>query len=106
MFRFVNEHKITKIFCFSILVYKNFPDLWENEELKCDTVGMRGKRRVFLRQCQYKAGTQHKGTAVTLLRDLDVFGISHPSARGGYSLEVYTPALENEQQFFKSTDIC
>lgn len=106
LFRFVNEHKITKIFCFSILVYKNLPDLRENEEYKCDTVGMRGSRRVFLRQCQYMAGKQHKGTDVTLLRDLDVFGISHPSARGGYSLEMYTAALENEQQFFKSTDVC
>ena len=93
LFQFVNEHKIEKIFCFSILAYKSLPSLSDDEESTWETVGMRGNRRVFLRQCQYKAGVQHKGTSIILEKDLHVFGISHPQAKGGYSPEIYANAI-------------
>ena len=96
LFQFVNEHKIEKIFCFSILAYKSLPSLSDDEESKCETVGRRGNRRVFLRQCQYKAGTQHKGASVILQQDLHVYGISHPQAKGGYSPEMYAKVLKGQ----------
>lgn len=95
LFQFVNEHKIEKIFCFSILAYKSLPTLTDNEESIWETIGMRGNRRVFLRQCQYKAGVQHEGTSVILQQNLRVYGISHPQAKGGYSPEMYVNALKD-----------
>lgn len=95
LFQFVNEHKIEKIFCFSILAYKSLPTLTGNEESIWETIGMRGNRRVFLRQCQYKAGVQHEGTSVILQQNLRVYGISHPQAKGGYSPEMYVNALKD-----------
>ncbi len=99
LFQFVNEHKIEKIFCFSILAYKSLPGLSDNEKSTWETVGMRGNRRVFLRQCQYKAGVQHEGTSVILQQNLRVYGISHPQAKGGYSSEIYANALKNQINF-------
>ena len=99
LFQFVNEHKIEKIFCFSILAYKSLPTLTDNEASIWETIGMRGNRRVFLRQCQYKAGVHHEGTSVILEKDLLVFGISHPQAKGGYSPEMYANALKNKINF-------
>lgn len=96
LFQFVNEHKIEKIFCFSILTYKNLPSLCNDEESLWDTVGMRGNRRVFLRQCKYNAGTHHEGTSVLLQHDLRVYGISHPQAKCGYSPELYAAVLKNK----------
>jgi len=95
LFQFVNKHKIEKIFCFSILAYKNLPELSDDEESTWEAVGMRGNRRVFLRQCQYKAGLQHEGTSVILQQNLRVYGISHPQAKGGYSPEMYVNALKD-----------
>lgn len=99
LFQFVNEHKIEKIFCFSILAYKNLPGLSDDEESTWEAVGMRGNRRVFLRQCQYNAGVQHVGTSVILEQKLRVYGISHPQAKGGYSPEMYANALKSQIEF-------
>ena len=99
LFQFVNEHKIEKIFCFSILAYKNLPGLSDNEKSTWETVGMRGNRRAFLRKCQYNAGVQHEGTSVILQQNLRVYGISHPQAKGGYSSEMYANALKNQIGF-------
>lgn len=99
LFQFVNKHKIEKIFCFSILAYKSLPSLSNDEESTRDAVGMRGNRRVFLRQCQYNAGVQHVGTSVILEQKLRVYGISHPQAKGGYSPEMYANALKSQIEF-------
>lgn len=96
LFQFVNEYKIEKIFCFSILAYKSLPSRTESEESGWETIGMRGNRRVFLRQCQYNAGVQHEGTSVILHQPLRVYGISHPQAKGGYSPGIYANALKSQ----------
>ena len=93
LFQFVNEHKISEIFCFSVLAYKSLPELSDKEESTREVVGVRRNRRVFLRQCQYKSGIKHEGTNVILQQDLNVYGINHPSARGGYSPEMYAKIL-------------
>lgn len=99
LFQFVNQHKIENIFCFSILAYMSLPSLSDDEESTREAIGMRGNRRVFLRQCQYKAGLQHEGTSVILHQPLHVYGISHPQAKGGYSPEIYANALKNKINF-------
>lgn len=93
LFQFVNKHKISKIFCFSILAYKSLPELSDNEKSTKETIGVRGNRCVYLRQCQYKAGIAHNETDVILQQNLEVYGISHPSARGGYSPKMYAKVL-------------
>ena len=92
LFEFVNQHEIDKIFCFSILSYNNLPSA---EISRKDEIGKRGNRRVYLRQCTYKAGVVRENLP-SLKKDLIVYGISHPSARGGYALEAYTEALKNQ----------
>lgn len=99
LFQFVNQHKIEKIFCFSILAYKSLPSLSDDEESTREAVGTRGNRRVFLRQCQYKARVQHEGTSIILEQNLRVYGISHPQAKGGYSPEIYANALKDQITF-------
>lgn len=99
LFRFVNKYNISKIFCFSILAYMSLPSLSDDEKSTWETVGMRGNRRVFLHQCQYKAGVQYEGTSVILQQAIQVYGISHPQAKGGYSPETYANALKNQIEF-------
>ena len=70
---FVNREKIEYIFCFSVLVYKNLPNKYAEEE---EVVSER-KKRVFLRRGTYEPGDffDHSVT---------VYGIPHPSAQGGF----------------------
>lgn len=93
LFRFVNEHNISKIFCFSVLAYMSLPALGCGEESKQETLGIRGNKRIYLRQCQYKAGVQHTDRRVVLQQGLQVYGISHPSAKGGYPLDLFAEKL-------------
>lgn len=73
--------------------YKNVKQGVCEEYDQCETIGKRGNKNVYLRKCFYKAGVQHKHTAVVLDHDLEVVGISHPSSRGGYALDMYAKAL-------------
>ena len=96
LFAYANTHKISKIYCFSILAYGSLPSIAKGvceEYDQCETIGKRGNKNVYLRKCFYKAGVQHEHTAVVLDHDLEVVGISHPSSRGGYALDLYAKAL-------------
>lgn len=97
LFRFVNAHGICKIYCFSILAYGSLPGIANEvcqEYDRCDNIGKRGRKNVYLRKCLYKAGVPHKHTCVLLDHDLEVIGISHPSSRAGYALDLYANALK------------
>ncbi len=96
LFDFVNTHEIDVIFCFSVLAYNNLPSLTKGEAPDTRTsLGTRGKKQVYLRRCQYKAG-KHDHTTVSLNHDLEVYGIPHPSAAGGYDPQIFVKALSNK----------
>lgn len=100
LFRYVNEHGISRIYCFSILAYNHLPSLAKHPEEYdlCEVIGNRGKKNVYLRQCFYKANVEHAHTTVTLKQDLEVWGITHPSAPGGYPLELYANVLAHRMK--------
>lgn len=93
LFRFVNGHAIRTVFCFSVLAYNHLPSMADGESDTCNFLGMCGNRQVYLRHCLYKAGTPHDHTTVLLKHDLEVYGIQHPSAPGGYRPEIYAAVL-------------
>ena len=95
LFDFICDHKIKKLFCFSVLTYENLPKLEGNEKAIKTPIGYRGNRQVYLRRCTYKKGVAHPGLPV-LKQDLTVYGISHPSACGGYSLELFEETLKGQ----------
>lgn len=100
LFRFINDHQIDIVFCFSRLVYNKLPSLsevpeirkQENLEEKC--CGKIGGRNDFIKCCKYLAGTDHNATTVHLQKDLRVFGMRHPSARSGYEPTHYADKLK------------
>lgn len=96
LFAFVNAHNISQIFCFSILSYKNLPSLVSGEEENSMEIGQQGKRNVYLYHCQCKAGVARNNTSIVLEKDLEVFGIRHPSAKGGYPLDLFAKALSGK----------
>ncbi|MBR2410400.1 MAG: hypothetical protein IKB08_01615 [Clostridia bacterium] len=98
LFAFVNEHNISKIYCFSVNVYENgLPSMAKGEEsCKKDTIGRLNGKNVYLRHCLYRAGLEHSGTNVVLKNDLTVYGISHPSSQSGYSIEIMQKVLKGK----------
>ena len=100
LFRFINDHQIDIVFCFSRLVYNKLPSLSKNpeickqENLEEKDCGEIGGRNDFIKCCKYLAGTDHNATTVHLQKDLRVFGMRHPSAWGGYDPTHYAEHLK------------
>lgn len=100
LFRFINDHQIDIVFCFSRLVYNHLPSLSKVKELRkqedlkdipCDPIG---KQNDFIKCCKYLANTDHNATIVPLQKSLHVFGMRHPSARGGFDPAHYAEHLK------------
>ncbi len=98
LFHFINDHAIRTVFCFSILAYNHLPSMADGESDTCNSLGMCGNRQIYLRHCLYKAGAPHDHTTVSLKHDLEVYGIQHPSAPGGYHPAVYAAVLAEKFQ--------
>ena len=54
-----------------------------------------GSKRNFISHCVYLKGEQHKNAKTILMRDVHIYGLRHPSARGGFNAENYKPYLKN-----------
>ncbi len=96
LFTFINEHNISTVFCFSVNVYSNgLPSLNKNsdEAEEKHIAGILNKKNVYVRHCFYRAGIEHGGADVILRKDLEIYGIPHPSSRGGYSSELIGSVL-------------
>lgn len=52
-----------------------------------------GKCRDCIKHCKYLANVEHKNVDVILNKDIEVYGMRHPSARGGYRVENYIDVL-------------
>lgn len=85
LFKFVNEHGIDVIVCFSKRVYSNLPKLGSKDEHWArEKIGTIGKRNNNLDICFYLQDVEHDFCDVKLQNSLKVYGVRHPSARGGF----------------------
>ena len=97
LFRFVNDHQIDVVCCFSRLVYDNLPGVEKGSlesvlQVECEKCG--GKRD-YIAICKYHASLCHTATNIPLLKDLTVYGMRHPSARCGFCPGNYGPMLNS-----------
>lgn len=101
LFRFINEHGIKAVFCFGISVYAHgLPGLCkDNQEEKNSSwkreCGMVGGKRNYIRRCVYLPDTDHPGVDVRLNHAVEVYGLRHPSAQGGYDASQYRDTLSD-----------
>lgn len=86
-FDFANKNNIDVIICFSKLVYNSFPSLTtasERARLGRSCVGKIGSGQNYIEFCEYDAGIAHTFCTTKLNSPLKLYGVRHPSARGGY----------------------
>ena len=99
LFDFINNNDIDVVFVFSRLTYNNMPSLSKKhikqENLKnADNGDIRiGRYRDYIKHCKYLANVEHPNVDVLLNRNIDVYGLRHPSAWGGYKIENYSNVL-------------
>lgn len=98
LFEFINNNYIDVVFVFSRLTYNNMPSLSRKnieEDLKnADNGNLKvGKCSDWIKHCKYLANIEHSNVDVVLNRDIDVYSMRHPSARGGYRIENYCNIL-------------
>lgn len=89
-FDFINQNEIDVVVCFSKLAYNHFPSLNTAEGYEIigkEYVGDIGSKPNYVEYCTYAPGIEHKHSSVKLVKPLKLYGISHPSARGGYDCE-------------------
>ena len=83
-FQFINDHEIDVLVCFSKRVFHSLPARTEAEPYAWTSVGKVGSRNNYVDFCTYSPGVAHDNCDVILKKPLKVYGIRHPSARGGY----------------------
>lgn len=95
VFRFVNDHEIDIIFCFGRRTYNAFPSWYDKKENKGKVLtGISvGGKSDYISHCVYLHGVDHDNTTVVLNKELSVFCLRHPSARGGFNVDNYAPFL-------------
>ena len=98
LFSFINENQVSILVCFSILAYNQLPARAipvENPEKRI-LIGQIGNRQQYLRKYLYRQGVTHDRCDLKLNSDLLVYGIPHPSARGGYDASKVYEVLRQE----------
>lgn len=99
LFKFVNDKEIDVIFCFSRMVYNALPSLAKAKENKFPSIGngtiKKGSGTVSdkISHCEYLKDVEHGKTTIVLNRNLVVYGMRHPSGRGGYDADNYSEEL-------------
>lgn len=101
LFEFINKNEIDIVFVFGRTVYYNLPSCSENKianEKRSDLDSgnlVIGNRSDFISHCIYLKDEPHKNTDIKLNKDVYIYGLRHPSARGGFSIENYKSYLKN-----------
>lgn len=101
LFNFINEYNIDIdiLFVFSRLTYNNLPSfsrkhIKQEKAENADNGNLKvGKCRDWISHCKYLSNVEHPNVDVILNKDIDVYGMRHPSARGGYRIENYCNIL-------------
>ena len=96
MFVFIVEHSIDVVFCFSRLVFNNLPECASGDENEIVECGKVGSCRDYVSVYKYCARTPHGAVSIELEKPLTVYGMRHPSARGGFRPENYAGYLKNK----------
>lgn len=96
LFKFIKNNKVDAVFCFSRRVYNALPNFEKDEKAvnKTQTIrtGTVGKKNDYISRCFYLPVTR-SGKIHKLDKELIVYGMRHPSARGGYNSENYSSIL-------------
>ena len=97
LFSFVNQNDISVIVCFSKAVFWNLPAASDDDrdsyrEINLPTLG--GRKNV-INIYEYKAEVPHDACEIVLGKNLKVYGIRHPSARGGFDARAVYNGLMN-----------
>lgn len=106
LFEFINKHGIEVVFCFGISVYDHgLPGLRKDiqeEIVNCwkRECGIIGGKRNYIRRCVYLPGIEHPGADVRLNKQLEVYGLRHPSAQGGYDATQYRNVLSDILSYY------
>lgn len=100
LFNFINSEGIDIVVCFSKLVYNNLPSLsnstnQEHNQQVC--IGQIGSRGNYVEYCNYLPNITHPNCQTTLNKALKVYGIRHPSSKGGFSVEQVYSFLQSQQ---------
>lgn len=106
LFDFVADKEIDTIFCFSRRVYNKLPSLVKatGEYEKIINVGdfLRTKdgkvKTDYISYCKYLQGP-HKHTSKPLERNVEVYGMLHPSGQYGFAPENYAPEIKKHIEF-------
>ena len=96
LFGFIVEHSIDVVFCFSRLVFNNLPECASGDENEIVECGKVGSCRDYVSVYKYCARTPHGAVSIELEKPLTVYGMRHPSARGGFRPENYAGYLKNK----------
>ena len=96
LFDFCNTKEIDIIICFSISVYNNSPTIELSGEKDYEFVlGTIGKERNIVRKTIFKKGPRVE-CEVGLYKDLILYGVRHPSCKGGYDYDQVYKFLTKE----------
>ena len=96
LFDFCNSKEIDIIICFSKLVYNNTPTIELSGEKDYDFVlGTVGNKRNIAHKTIFKKGPRVE-SEVGLNKDLILYGIRHPSSKGGYASDQVYEFLSKE----------
>ena len=88
LFKYVNDKGIHVIICFSKQVYHSLPKLGSKDEFcSSESIGKIGGKNNILGVTFYLPDVEHGFCDVKLQKGLKVYGVRHPSAKGGYNSE-------------------
>lgn len=100
LFSLINEKNIRIIVCFSKLAYWKLPNAHESDRLSARTLSkqmLKGRRNV-INVYEYLPGVEHGYCDIELNQPLTVYGIRHPSSRGGYcAKDVHDMLIEEDK---------
>ncbi len=107
LFSFVNQYGISVIVCFTKATFWNLPAAADEDrdsygEMDLAEIGGRANK---INVYEYAPGVKHEYCDVVLEAPLKIYGIRHPSARGGYDAKSVFEALSGEESLKGICDI-
>ena len=89
LFDFINNHGIDTVVCFSIATFWNLPATADSDRdtYKEIELPLIGGRRNIIYYYSYSPYVSHGYCDINLEKPLKVYGIRHPSAKGGFNAE-------------------
>ncbi len=98
LFSFVNQNQISVLVCFTKATFWNLPAASDEDRgtYRKIELPLIGGRANTINIYEYAPGVNHGSCDVILEASLKVYGIRHPSARGGYESKPVYDVLSQE----------